>query len=379
VWVVAAVAAAVTLLTGTLSPDGALDVLVRLWPVLLFLVAVTVLAELADLSGLFDVTARELAHWGGGRAWRLWLLMAALATVATITLSLDTTAVLLTPVVLAMAAQLELPALPFAMLTVWLANTASLLLPISNLTNLLAQDSLGLSTAGFAALSWPAALVAVVVTVAVLAVRFRRDLRGTYVVPPHPGVEDRVLFWVAAAVCALLGPLVVLGLPFAGVAAGLALVLVVAFAVRRPAALRVSLVPWRLVVLVVGLFVVVAGAHAHGLDEVLLRLTGTRDGTGDLLQLGAVATVGANVVNNLPAYAALEPTADGGLRTMALLVGVNCGPLVLLWGSLATLLWRERCRARGLEVGWRSFGALGLVGVPLVVGASILATSLLAA
>lgn len=41
-WVVAAVAAAVTLLTGTLSPDGALDVLVRLWPVLLFLVAVTV-------------------------------------------------------------------------------------------------------------------------------------------------------------------------------------------------------------------------------------------------------------------------------------------------------------------------------------------------
>jgi arsenical pump membrane protein len=377
VWLVAAVAAAVTLLTGILTPDGALDVLVRLWPIVLFLVSVTVLADLADDSGLFDVTARELAHWGGGRAWRLWLLMAALATVATIMLSLDTTAVLLTPVVLAMAAQLELPALPFAMLTVWLANTASLLLPISNLTNLLAQDSLDLSTPAFAALSWPAAVVSVVVTVAVLAVRFRRDLRGTYVVPPHPGVEDRVLFWVSATVCALLGPLVVLGLPFAAVATGLALVLVAAFAVRRRSVLRFSLVPWRLVVLVVGLFVVVAGAHAHGLDETLLQLTGTGGSTGDLLQLGAVATVGANVVNNLPAYAALEPTADGGLRTMALLVGVNCGPLVLLWGSLATLLWRERCRARGLEISWRGFGALGLAGVPLVVCASILATSML--
>lgn len=370
-WVVAAVAGALTLLPGALPPDGALDVLVRLAPILVFLVAVTVLAELADLSGLFDVTARELAHWGGGRTWRLWLLMAALATVATITLSLDTTAVLLTPVVLAMAAQLELPALPFAMLTVWLANTASMLLPISNLTNLLAQDSLGLSTLDFAALSWPAALAAVVVTIAVLATWFRRDLRGTYVVPPHPGVDDRVLFWVSAVVCALLGPLVVVGLPFAWVAGVLALVLVVAFAVRRRSALVLRLVPWRLVLLVVGLFLVVAAAHAHGLDEALLRITGTGESFGSLLQLGGAATVGANVVNNLPAYAALEPTAEGGLRTMALLVGVNCGPLILLWGSLATLLWRERCRARGVEVGWRTFAGLGLVGVPLVVVAAI--------
>lgn len=378
-WVVAAVAGALTLLTGALSPDGALDVLVRLAPILVFLVAVTVLAELADLSGLFDVTARELAHWGGGRTWRLWLLMAALATVATITLSLDTTAVLLTPVVLAMAAQLELPALPFAMLTVWLANTASMLLPISNLTNLLAQDTLGLSTLGFASLSWPAALAAVVVTVAVLTAWFRRDLRGTYVVPPHPGTDDRVLFWLSAVVCALLGPLVVVGLPFAWVASGLALVLAVAFAVRRRSALSLRLVPWRLALLVVGLFLVVAAAHAHGLDESLQRITGTGESVGSLLQLGGAATVGANVVNNLPAYAALEPTADGGLRTMALLVGVNCGPLILLWGSLATLLWRERCRARGLEISWRSFAGVGLVGVPMVVVAAIGALALAAA
>ncbi|MFN8169662.1 MAG: ArsB/NhaD family transporter [Candidatus Nanopelagicales bacterium] len=374
-WVVAAIAGALTLVTGQLSGDAALDVVVRLAPILVFLVAVTVLAELADASGLFDVTARELAHWGGGRTWRLWLLMAALATVATVVLSLDTTAVLLTPVVLAMAAALDLPALPFAMLTVWLANTASMLLPVSNLTNLLAQDSLQLTTVGFAAASWPAAIVAVVVTVAVLALWFRRDLRGTYVVPEHPGVDDRVLFWTSAAVCALLGPLVVLGLPFAWVASGLAAVLVVAFLLRRRDVLRISLVPWRLVLLVVGLFLVVSAAHEHGLDEALVRLTGTGDSFASLLQLGGVATVGANVVNNLPAYAALEPTADGTLRTMVLLVGVNCGPLVLLWGSLATLLWRERCRARGLEVGWRTFAGLGLVGVPLVVVSAVAALS----
>ncbi len=71
----------------------------------------------------------------------------------------------------------------------------------------------------------------------------------------------------------------------------------------------------------------------------------------------------------------LEPHAVGGgdERLLALLLGTNIGPMVLLWGSLATLLWRERCRARGLEVSARQFAGFGLLVVPIVLGASTLA------
>jgi arsenical pump membrane protein len=376
VWVVAAVAGLLALVTRTVSLDAASEVVVRLAPILVFLVAVTVLAELADASGLFDAAARECARWGRGSTWRLWLLVVALATLSTVLLSLDTTAVLLTPVVLSLAAQLGLPPLGFAMTTVWLANTASLLLPVSNLTNLLAQDSLHLSTLGFASVSWAAALVAVVVTVLVLGVRYRRTFATAYQVPDAPIVEDRVLFGLSAAACLALGPLAVAGLPVAWVAAGLALVLVIAFGARRRDVLRFSLVPWRLVLLVVGLFLVIAAGQAHGLGDLLASVTGDGSSLGALLRMSGVASVGANVVNNLPAYAALEPTAGDVPRTFALLVGVNAGPLVLLWGSLATLLWRERCRARGVEVTWREFAVTGLVGVPLVVAASTVALSL---
>lgn len=372
-WRFAAVGGALVVVTGLLAPGAAGDVLLRLAPILVFLVAVTVLAELADASGLFDVAARECARWARGSVLALWLLVVVLATLATIVLSLDTTAVLLTPVVLALAARLGLPALPFAMTTVWLANTASLLLPVSNLTNLLAQDSLPLTALQFASVSWFAALAAVVLTVAVLGVRYRSSLLGRYSMPEPPAVEDRVLFWLSAGACALLGPLAVAGVPVAWASSVLALVLVAAFAVRRREVLRFALVPWQLVVLVTGLFLVVGAGHAHGLDQLLVRLTGTGDSVGSLLQLSGVAAAGSNVVNNLPAYAALEPTAGSTLRTFALLVGVNCGPLVLLWGSLATLLWRERCRARGLDIGWREFGALGIVGVPVVVVGAVLA------
>jgi len=49
---------------------------------------------------------------------------------------------------------------------------------------------------------------------------------------------------------------------------------------------------------------------------------------------------------------------------MLLLIGVNCGCLLTLWGSLATLLWRERCRAAGLTVSWRTFLLHGLLLTP---------------
>ena len=118
---------------------GLLDVAERVWPVLLFLALIQVVADLCDDAGLFDVSAHVAARVAGGSRLALFLLFTALATVSTWVLSIDTTAVLLAPIGLALAAELGLSALPFAFASIWLANAAALLLPVSNLTNLLAQ------------------------------------------------------------------------------------------------------------------------------------------------------------------------------------------------------------------------------------------------
>ena len=77
----------------------------------------------------------------------------------TAVLSLDATVVLLTPVVFATAARLSARAKPYVYGTTHLANSASLLLPVSNLTNLLAFAVSGLSFPRFAGLmlfrGWP--------------------------------------------------------------------------------------------------------------------------------------------------------------------------------------------------------------------------------
>ncbi|WP_245885531.1 SLC13 family permease [Kineococcus rhizosphaerae] len=374
------IAGVLVVVTGLLGGDDLAEVAGRAGPVLGFLVAVTVVAELADAAGVFDAAARLAARIGRGRTWLLWLLVVALGTLATVVLSLDTTAVLLTPVVLSLAAQLRLDPLPFAVTTVWLANTASLLLPVSNLTNLIGLNTLegfGVrGTVGFSGLTWAPFLAGLLGAVVVLGLAHRRRLRGRYDPPPAAPQRDPVLFRTSAVVCALLAPAFVSGITPAIPAAVAAVVLVAVFAVRRREALRFGLLPWQTVVLVSGLFLVVEAAQVHGLEDLLRPLAGTGEGFGDHLRLAGTAALTANVADNLPAYLAVEPLAGSAARLVAVLIGVNLGPLVTPWASLATLLWLDRCRARGVTIALPRFALLGLVGVLVCVPAATAALQL---
>jgi arsenical pump membrane protein len=372
VWLAAAVLGALTVVTGLLPLAEASDVTVRVAPVLVFLVAVTVLAELADDAEVFDVAAVRAARLARGRVWRLYGAVLVLGTSTTVVLSLDTTAVLFTPVVLSLAARLDLDPLPFAFAAVWLANTASLLLPVSNLTNLLAAGKLGLTPLEYAERMALPALAAVLVTYAALALRHRRALAGSYPVPRVEAPGDRVLFATAASACLLLVPALLAGVPVAVASSAAAALVAAVFAVRRRSTLRFGLVPWRLLLLVEGLFLVVSAAGPHGLDAALRTAAGSGDGTLGALRMVGTAAAGANVANNLPTYLALDRVVPPD-RLLDVLLGVNLGPLVLPWGSLATLLWLERCRARDVHISLRAFVTGGLLVVPPLLVASAVA------
>jgi arsenical pump membrane protein len=120
------------------------------------------------------------------------------------------------------------------------------------------------------------------------------------------------------------------------------------------------------------LFVLVQFAHDHGLGAVLARAAGSGVGWTDLVLLTGIGAVGANVIDNLPAYLALEPTASAiPVRLAALLVGVGAGPLISPWASLATLLWAARCRAADVSVNRRTFAIRGLLLVPVILVLSV--------
>ncbi|MFC6082876.1 SLC13 family permease [Sphaerisporangium aureirubrum] len=365
--------------TGVLPWREAVADLGRVGPLLVFLTAVIVFAELVKEADVFDVLAARLAIAGRGRYWALFALCVAFAALITMFLNLDTTAVLLTPVLLALAARTDIPALPLAMTTIWLANTASLLLPVSNLTNLLAEGRLALSTHGFAARMWAPQAAALAVTALLLWIFFwRRGARDTpdgYHPPPPAPVRDPALFWTAAAVCVVFVAAVLAGAPIAAVAVAAAAALVAAFAWRDRSKLTWGLVPWQLVAFVVGLFLVVPALSRYGLDDLTRALAG--DGGYRTAAAGAGL---ANVVNNLPAYYAGERVIPPGGRDdlLALLIGVNAGSVITPWASVATLLWFETCRRHGVRVRPMTFLVTGACLAVAAVAAAVAALSLTA-
>ncbi|MFI6236658.1 SLC13 family permease [Micromonospora sp. NPDC050784] len=380
---VLAVVGAACALSGLLPRAETTATLHRILPLLLFLGTVIVLAELTAVAGVFDVLASRLAIASRGSWALLFLLCGGLATLTTLVLNLDTTAVLLTPVLLALARNLRIPAAPLAVTTVWLANTASLLLPVSNLTNLLAADRVGLAPLAYADRMALPQLAAVTVTMALLWFgwwRRERPAGGRFVPPTRHVPADPVLHRTALVGCLLFVAGILAGVEI-GLASTVAVALVlVGFLVRSPATLRPGLVPVRLLFFVTGLFLVVQTLGRHGLDDLVGALLGADGGALGALRAGGTGALLANAVNNLPAYLAGEsvlPTGDH-TRLLALLIGTNVGPLAAPWASLATLLWFERCRAAGVAVPVTRFvltsTLLAVTATLTAVGALLLVT-----
>jgi arsenical pump membrane protein len=341
---------------GALPVSEARATIVRLVPLLLFLGTVIILAELTAAAEVFNVIATRLSIMGRGSYPALFLLCVGLGAVTTMTLNLDTTAVLLTPVILALAFTLGIAPLPLAMTMVWLANTASLLLPVSNLTNLLAADRVALAPAEFATRMWAPQLAAIGVTAVFLWIWYWRPKQrggGRWYVPPQRYVPaDRVLFRTSAAACLIFIGGILSEVPIGLASAVSAGILVIAFFVRRRSTLQWRLVPWRLLIFVIGLFLVVDTISRNGLDRLVHGLIGGDDGVSGAIRAAATGAGLSNLVNNLPAYVAGESVVpvDNHTQLLALLVGTNVGPVITPWASLATLLWFERCRAVGVTV-----------------------------
>ncbi|MGY1773235.1 SLC13 family permease [Blastococcus sp. SYSU D00813] len=367
---VAAGGAVVLCATGLVGWSDAADAVGDVAPTIGFLVLVLVLAALADAEGLFTWAAARTAGRSGHSPSRLLGRVALLAAAVTAVLSLDATVVLLVPVVVATAARMRVPARPHALLTGHLANSASLLLPVSNLTNLLAFAATGLSFLHFTGLMLGPWLAAVAVEYVVLRWLFRADLGAVPdVTPGDPPPVPRFAVAVVALTVAGFGVASLAGVPPtvpAALGAGALAVRRLATGGSRPADLvRAADVPFA--VFVAGLTVVVLAVRRAGLESLLAAVLPEGDGLPALVAVAGVAALLANAVNNLPATLALLPVAAAGgpATALAVLIGVNVGPNLTYAGSLANLLWR---RALGPAApGALRFTAAGLATVPLTL------------
>jgi arsenical pump membrane protein len=354
----------------------ALAAVARGGDVYLFLAGMMVLGELARREGVFEWLAALAAGAAGGSRFRLLALVYGAGALVTGVLSNDATAVVLTPAVAAVARRARAAPLPYLYACAFVANAASFVLPISNPANLVvfggAMPHLGTWLAAFAL---PSA-GALGVTFATLALAKRRDLAGPLASPPAvpalTGGGHAALSGIAGAALVLLAASAA-GAPLGLVtcAAGTCAFAAVA-AFDRAGALAVPRrVPWSILVLVAGLFVMVAGLDRTGLLVAARSLAASVAAWPRfpaIIVTGFAAALGANIANNLPAAlvtgTALSHAGGAPLREAGA-IGIDLGPNASITASLATVLWAIAVRRENVAVSPAAFLRLGLcVTVP---------------
>lgn len=335
------------------------DQLATLWPALAFLLAGVPLAALLDRLGFFRAAADVLAGRPGplpvGALW-------ALGAVTTVVLNLDTTVVLLTPLHLELARRAGVDPVPLALIPLLLASLSSSVLPVSNLTTLLAAEHFGL---GVVDMAGHLALPGLVAT-AVGWLAYRRRYPTALAAEPS-GSPDRWSLAVGGLVVAGLLAGFVLG-PGLGVAPWVTALVAdgVLMAVTR-------YVPWRHVPVTTAAGV---AAMASILALVPALPVGRTPGAGTVAGVGATVVAGAvaaNGVNNLPALLlVLDAERQISWPVWSWLLGVTTGAALLPIGALANLLWLRILRAEGLAPGWRRYMALTWpVAVPALLAAAL--------
>lgn len=345
---VSVLGAALAVLVGAIGGGPASDEIYDVGSVLILLSTLTILARLADVEGVFTWAAKFLLPARDRSSVAMFRRLILVTAVTTAVLSVDAAVLLLTPVVVMTVSRMHLSTRPHGYACGPLANSASLLLPVSNLTNLLAFSATGLSVlsfTGFMALPW---LVALVTQYALLRRLYADDLdiqpaeqASTASEPPVPRLAIAVLastavgFVVASAIgVALVWP----------VAAGAGVLAVRQLIGRRNTVGDImEAANLSFALFVVGLAVIVRGIQENGVGDLLSAALPDGVGLVALLAAAGIGAVLANLVGNIAATLVLVPAAAlaGTPAILALLIGVNIGANLSYLGSHSMLVWRR--------------------------------------
>jgi arsenical pump membrane protein len=381
-----AVAGAALLVLFRLLPLGAAWTAVRSGTdVYLFLAGMMLLAELARNHGVFDWLAAEAMGHAKGSQTRLFVLVYCIGIVVTALLSNDSTAVLLTPAVLAVVRRAKTSPLPYLFACAFIANAASFVLPISNPANLVVFDGQLPALGEWIRIFLLPSIAAMAITFLALWWHSRRDLHAPIHDSASPPTLDargrRAGIGILLAASALLitswlgGPV--------GPATFVAGILAMFFVARtdgRVMAAALRSVSWSVIPLVAGLFAIVAALQRVGALEISAHALKAAAAWPPIAGFSAVAFgfgIAANAINNLPmgliGAAAIVAAHSNRAMHAAVLLGIDLGPNLSVTGSLATILWLIAMRRENIEVsGWR-FLRVGILVMPPALFLAVLA------
>jgi len=317
------------------------------------------------LSGFFTL----VSAWVVEHAHRPMALLAAIALVAGVFSAFfvnDTMCLVLTPLVLEIAASLRRNPVPYLLAVAMASNIGSVATITGNPQNMMIGSFSHIEYREFTAALAPVAFLGLIACIGTIALAYRKELfaAGRVEIIEPPVRVNRALMWKGIAASAGMLILFFAGLPVPKVALIAGALLLITRRVNPEKIYRE--IDWPLLVLFVGLFIVVAGVEKTSFSRDLFALA-SHFKLEEAAVMSIAAAVLSNLVSNVPAVLLFKPylnhlaNAKSAWLTLAM-ASTLAGNFTVL-GSVANLIVIQRAR-HAVKIGfWEYFR----VGAPLTV------------
>ena len=306
----------------------------------------------------------------------LWALVFAAGGLSAFLVN-DTVYLMMTPLVLRIVDDAELPPIPFLLALAFGSNAGSVAMLTGNPQNMIIGTLSSIPYARFAAALALPAVASLVLVAGVLHLMFRRDLPHRRLASARigrPEVDRRLLAKSLGATALVLVGFAA-GFPLAWTAlTGAALCMAVSGRVPREALMRVD---WPLLLFFAGLFVVVAGVGRSGAADRMHEGIAPFLGEGAVSQtvvFSAFSVAASQLVSNVPfvllAGHWIPRMAEPALLWLATALAATLAGNLTVVGSVANIIVLELAGDRG-RIGFWRFLRYGTVVTTTTLVASI--------
>ncbi len=372
----------ISVLVGVTTFSDVINVFYIVWNPTLTFIAIVIITMVFDESGFFTYVASMLGRISNGNPLKLFVFIILFGAFVSAFFANDGAALVLTPIIYWVLSNTDIPRklyLPYIMAVGFIADTASLPFVISNLTNILATSFFDIHFLQYAETMLIPDIVAVITSLLVLTLMYRKSLPEKFSIVNSSGTEDavkdRTVFRMAFPVLAILAFVYSIGgvysIPVAIFAFPASIVIL--YIARRGHKINTGRIlrdsPWQIILFSIGMYMIVYGLAEQGLASmvanVLVRIS-AEPGPFNIILSGYFMSALAAVMNNLPSIMlgnlAIKSSHLGIQYIYVNVIANDIGPKFTTIGSLATLIWINTVKRKsGITISWKYYMGTGFI------------------
>lgn len=387
-WVIALVGAAVTLISGRVSVEEALNGLaassaMNPLKILALFISMTLISVFLDEAGLFKFLASKTLKAAGKSQYRLFFALYAAVSVLTVFTSNDIIILSFTPFICYFARSAKISPVPYLFTEFVAANSWSMLFIIGNPTNIYLASSFGITFVEYLKVMAFPTVAAGAASLGILFLLFRKKLSEPISAEAEEAkISDLPSLIIGAVHLAVCTVFLVVG-SYIGVdmwlvavisAASLCICYLVSSAVRRRVPRLIPLTarraPLQLIPFVISMFILVLSLEKCGAAEKMGKFLSSLP---SVFSFGISSFLACNLINNIPMsilYSSLISYGGGLSAVYASVIASNLGAVLTPIGALAGIMWSGILHSNAVGFSFKDFVKYGAaVSVPALFAA----------